>query len=143
VAHFVPLLGRRLGKDVRTVSPGALSQLEAHDWPGNVRELENVLERAVIRCTGSELEVDCDSGFEGRGVAPRVRDQSFEAATRAHIVSVLKSTQGVVAGPNGAAVRLGLKRSTLNFKLKKLGIEPARVRAPQCAWAQGDEAEPA
>jgi formate hydrogenlyase transcriptional activator len=128
VAHFVPLLARRLGKNVRTISSAALRALEAHDWPGNVRELENVLERAVIRCTGSELEVDCTSGFEGYGEAPRVPDQSFEAATRAHIVSVLQSTRGVVGGPNGAAARLGLKRSTLNFKLKKLGIELAAVR---------------
>jgi formate hydrogenlyase transcriptional activator len=143
VAHFVPLLARRFGKGVRSVSPGALSQLESHDWPGNVRELENVLERAVIRCTGSELEVDFGSGFEGYGASPRVLDQSFEAAARAHIMSVLKSTQGVVAGPNGAAARLGLKRSTLNFKLKKLGIEPAAVRAPHCYWAPDDEAESA
>jgi formate hydrogenlyase transcriptional activator len=143
VTHFVPLLAARFGKDVRTVSARALRELEAHDWPGNVRELENVLERAVIRCTGSELEVDCGSGFEGYGASPRVLDQSFEAAARAHIMSVLKSTQGVVAGPNGAAARLGLKRSTLNFKLKKLGIEPAAVRAPHCSWAPNDEAESA
>ena len=143
VAHFVPLLARRLGKEVRTVSAAALGTLEAHDWPGNVRELENVLERAVIRCTSSELEVDCASGFEGYGVAPRVLDQSFEAAARAHIVSVLKSTGGVVAGPNGAAARLGLKRSTLNFKLKKLGIEPASLRAPPADWPSNNETESA
>jgi len=140
VAHFVPLLARRFGKDVRTVSPAALRKLEAHDWPGNVRELENVLERAVIRCTGSELDVDCASGFEGRSASPGVRDQSFEAAARAHIVSVLKSTGGVVGGPNGAAARLGLKRSTLNFKLKKLGIEPAALRATQYSWAPTNDA---
>jgi formate hydrogenlyase transcriptional activator len=127
-AHFVSLLARRLGKDVRTIGASALRTLEAHDWPGNVRELENVLERAVIRCTGSELEVDCGNGFEGYSAPPRPVDQSFEAATRAHIVSVLQSTRGVIGGPNGAAARLGLKRSTLNFKLKKLGIEPAAVR---------------
>jgi formate hydrogenlyase transcriptional activator len=131
VAHFVPLLAGRFGKDVRTVSAAALSQLQAHDWPGNVRELENVLERAVIRCTGPELDVDCASGFEGYGAAPRVVDQSFEAATRAHIVSVLKITNGVIGGPHGAAARLGMKRSTLNFRIKKLGIEPAAVRGPQ------------
>jgi transcriptional regulator with GAF, ATPase, and Fis domain len=88
-----------------------------------------VLERAVIRCSGSELEVDCGNGFEGYSPSPRPLDQSFEAAARAHIVSVLQSTRGVIGGPNGAAARLGLKRSTLNFKLKKLGIEPAAVRA--------------
>jgi formate hydrogenlyase transcriptional activator len=129
VAHFVSLLARRLAKDVRTVSSAALRALQSHDWPGNVRELENVLERAVIRSQGPELEVDCGNGFEGVAGSPRPLDQSFEAATRAHIVSVLRSTRGVVGGPNGAAARLGLKRSTLNFKLKKLGIEPAAVRA--------------
>jgi formate hydrogenlyase transcriptional activator len=129
VAHFVPLIARRLGKPVRTVSPSALSKLENHDWPGNIRELENVLERALIRCTTSELEVDCDTGFEAHGEPPRVSDESFEAVSRAHIVSVLTSTRGVVGGPHGAAVRLGMKRSTLIFKLKKLGIEPATLHA--------------
>jgi formate hydrogenlyase transcriptional activator len=129
VAHFVLQLARRLGKEVRTVSAAALRTLQAHDWPGNVRELENVLERAVIRSTGSELEVDCHNEFEGHSASRLALDQSFEAAARAHIVSVLRSTNGVVGGPNGAAARLGLKRSTLNFKLKKLGIEPAAVRA--------------
>jgi formate hydrogenlyase transcriptional activator len=143
VAHLVPLLARRFGKNVRTVSAAALTELQAHDWPGNVRELENVLERAVIRCTGSELEVDCGSGFEGHEPRTRVLDQSFEAAARAHILAVLKSTRGVVGGPNGAAARLGLKRSTLNFKLRKLGIELAAVRAPKRAWTQNTEAESA
>jgi len=140
VAHFVPRLARRFGKVVSTISSSAMSELQAHDWPGNVRELENVLERAVIRCAGSELEVDCDSGFEGYGAAPLALDQSFEAVTRAHIVSVLKSTRGVVSGPNGAAARLGMKRSTLNFRLKKLGIEPAAVLARSASRAP-DKAE--
>jgi formate hydrogenlyase transcriptional activator len=129
VAHFASQLARRLGKEVRTVSSAALRTLQSHDWPGNVRELENVLERAVIRSTGTELEVDCGNGFEGYSASPRTLDQSFEAAARAHIVKVLQSANGVVGGPNGAAARLGLKRSTLNFKLKKLGIEPGAVRA--------------
>jgi formate hydrogenlyase transcriptional activator len=129
VAHFVALLARRLGKDIRTVSGAALRTLHAYDWPGNVRELENVLERAVIRCTGPELQVDIGSGFEGHDAPSREPDQSFEAATRAHIVSVLQSTRGIIGGPNGAAARLGMKRTTLNFKLKKLGIEPGAVRA--------------
>jgi formate hydrogenlyase transcriptional activator len=128
VAHFVSLLARRMGKDVRTVSAAALRTLQAYDWPGNVRELENVLERAMIRCTGPELQVDCGNGFEECGAPSGTADQSFEAATRAHIVSVLQSTRGIIGGPNGAAARLGMKRTTLNFKLKKLGIEPATVR---------------
>ncbi len=138
VAHLVPLLARRLGKNVRTVSSAALRTLESHDWPGNVRELENVLERAVIRCVGSELEVDscCSSNTESVGTSLVLADQSFESAARAHILSVLKSTNGVVSGPNGAAVRLGLKRSTLNFKLKKLGIDPAAVRTDHHVWAR-------
>ena len=139
VAHFVPLLAQRFARDVRTVSAASLSKLQEHDWPGNVRELENVLERAVIRSTGAVLEVECDHGFEGFSAPPVAIDQSFEAATRAHIVAVLKSTKGVIGGPNGAAARLGMKRTTLNFKLKKLGIEPATVRAPARAWAASHE----
>ena len=141
VAHFVPRLARRFGKDIRTVSSSAMSKLEAHDWPGNVRELENVLERAVIRCTGHELDVECDNAVETYGPSPLSLDQSFEAVTRAHIVSVLKSTRGVVSGPNGAAARLGMKRSTLNFRLKKLGIEPARVCPPPGARPADNETE--
>jgi formate hydrogenlyase transcriptional activator len=129
VAHFVAQLARRLGKDVRTVSPAAMLALQTHDWPGNVRELQNVLERAVIRCTGSELEIEDAMICEGHRATSSLPDQSLHAAMRAHFLSVLKSTRGVIAGPDGAAARLGLKRTTLNFKLKKLGIEPATLRA--------------
>jgi formate hydrogenlyase transcriptional activator len=129
VAHFVPQMARRFGKDTRTVSAGTMNKLQTHDWPGNVRELQNVLERAVIRCTGPELEVECVGDRETQRAPERPLDQSLHTAMRAHFLSVLKSTRGVIGGPNGAAARLGLKRTTLNFKLKKLGIEPETLRA--------------
>ncbi len=128
VAHFVPQLARRLGKGTRTVSSGTMTKLQSHDWPGNVRELQNVLERAVIRCAGPELEVECAMAREGHRAPAPLADQSLQTAMREHFLSVLTSTRGVIGGPDGAAARLGLKRTTLNFKLKKLGIEPATLR---------------
>ena len=130
--HFVTLFAARLKKEVREIEPLSLSRLQDYDWPGNVRELQNVLERAVILATGPRLTVPFDR------VSPPLREvhevpevcnvrgaaDSLDEVNRAHIASVLRSTNGVVAGPNGAAARLGLKRSTLTFRMKKLGIPP-------------------
>jgi transcriptional regulator of acetoin/glycerol metabolism len=92
------------------------------EWPGNIRELENFIERAVLLSKGpalrvplAELEVPEESNPEG--------DSTLEATEREHILRVLRETKGKIAGPQGAAARLGLKRTTLNSKLKKLGIE--------------------
>jgi DNA-binding NtrC family response regulator len=94
-------------------------------WPGNIRELENFLERAVILTRGpalyaplAELEMAEVPNPAESGASP-----TLEAAEREHIVRVLREVGGQIGGPNGAAARLGLKRTTLNSKLKKLGIE--------------------
>ena len=93
-----------------------MSILCAGEWPGNVRELENFIERAVMLTPGSTLR------------APLVElealyDESLQAAERNHILRVLRDSKGVIGGPGGAAKRLGVKRTTLNSKLKKLGIQ--------------------
>jgi transcriptional regulator with GAF, ATPase, and Fis domain len=141
LAHaFVTKLARRMNKHIRAICPATLARLESYDWPGNIRELHNVLERATILARGPVLEVapplalaPTSSGSKDRDDVspPAPQSDALAQVERAHILSVLSSTKWVVGGPNGAAIRLGIKRSTLNFRMKKLGIErprPARTR---------------
>jgi DNA-binding NtrC family response regulator len=126
--HFMRRVAARLRKDLRALSPTALARLREHDWPGNIRELENVIERAVILAEGSLLEIPPFSS-----AAPPEADvahaDDLAGVNRSHILGVLEATGWIVAGPHGAAARLGVKRSTLNYRMKKLGISTARGRA--------------
>jgi len=93
-----------------------------YPWPGNIRELQNVIERAVILSPGPVLQVPL-SDLNPRGTpAHPVPHDTLAAAERKHILAVLEETGWVLGGPHGAAVRLGMKRSTLQFRLRKLGI---------------------
>jgi formate hydrogenlyase transcriptional activator len=123
VQHFVLQATRRMRKRIDTIPPETMEALIQHRWPGNIRELENVIERAVILCSGPELRLS------PRDLHPRAPlDQSIncrqtlEEVARDHILRTLKETRWIVAGPSGAASRLGLNRSTLYFRMKKLGI---------------------
>jgi formate hydrogenlyase transcriptional activator len=102
--------------------------LMRHRWPGNVRELQHVIQRAVILSHGSSLQLPL---LDARARTPRTVSAagSFDDAARQHILEVLRETNGVVAGARGAAVRLGLKRTTLLSKMERLGIGPEDVRA--------------
>ena len=127
VEHFVEKFAQKMDKALPTLSSSTLSALCAHDWPGNVRELQNVIERAMILDTGRGFEVRFDTRSPAatrRSDEARVdvASASLAAVNRAHIERVLLDTNGVVAGPRGAAARLGMKRSTLVFRMKKLGI---------------------
>jgi transcriptional regulator with GAF, ATPase, and Fis domain len=127
-AHFMRQLSRRLNKDVRAISATALERLQQYDWPGNVRELENVIERAMILAQGPALEVP--QLHNARGLdSIALPEDDLASVNRAHILGVLEATGWVVAGPHGAAARLGVKRSTLNYRMKKLGIPPLRTRS--------------
>jgi len=92
-----------------------------YSWPGNIRELQNLIERAVILSSGEELQVPL-SEIDGASKTS-ASQQTLEEAERAHILETLKKTRWTLSGPRGAANRLGLKRSTLQFRMKKLGIE--------------------
>jgi PAS domain S-box-containing protein len=125
VRHFVSTHSRRMGKSIETIPDETMEALKRWKWPGNIRELENFLERAVILTRGSVLYVPLaelkseDDNEENLDT----ESPTLHAAEREHIVRVLRETKGQVGGPYGAAERLGLKRTTLNSKIKKLGIE--------------------
>ena len=126
VRHFVSRHARRMGKNIETIPPEAMAALVAWKWPGNIRELENFLERAVILSRGPQLHVPLaeleameeeDEDTRPRPI-PRCRPPSATI-----FCARLREAKGIIGGPGGAAERLGLKRTTLNSKIKKLGIE--------------------
>jgi DNA-binding NtrC family response regulator len=122
--HFVHQLAARFKKDVRVISDASMQRLTEYDWPGNVRELQNVLERAMILAQGPVLEVP---PLQERSATPvDVSTDELAAINKAHILGVLEATGWTIAGPHGAAARLGMKRSTLNHRMKKLGIPSVR-----------------
>ncbi len=124
VRHFAQHFARSLSKDIDTISTETMNSMIAYPWPGNIRELQNVIERAVILSKGSELKIslaglamrNADTNRYANG------DATLEEIERKHILSVLEQTNWVFAGPNGAAARLGIKRPTLQFRMRKLGI---------------------
>jgi formate hydrogenlyase transcriptional activator len=123
VRHFVQQLGRRMNRKVESIPSETMEALARYDWPGNIRELQNLIERALILTTGPVLRVPIDQ-LKKRSAAPgpSPKARTLEAADRAHILEALGESRWVLGGPNGAAARLGLKRSTLQFRMKKLGI---------------------
>lgn len=121
VTHFVELYGRRMGKQIEHIPPETISAFKSYEWPGNIRELQNFIERSVILSDGSVLrpplaELKHSPETEPPGAI------TLEEAERDHIRKTLESTRWVVAGPSGAAARLGVPRSTLYFRMQKLGI---------------------
>jgi formate hydrogenlyase transcriptional activator len=124
VRYFVQKYARQMDRHIETISAEEMEALARYHWPGNVRELENLIERAVILSPGPELRVPV-AELKQPSEAPS--NLSLESAEREHIVRVLRETNGVVGGPRGAATRLGLKRTTLQSKMRKLGITPRDV----------------
>src|SRR5262245_22068602 len=125
VRHFAGTFARRVGKVIDTIPAGAMAALRAYDWPGNVRELEHLVERAVILSPGRELRVPLgDLAHPARpaaGPTPTPRGTLHEAE-RELIRRTLEECRWVIGGPNGAARRLGLKRTTLLARMKRLGL---------------------
>jgi formate hydrogenlyase transcriptional activator len=126
VRHFVAAHSRRMGKKIEKISDETMDALRRWKWPGNIRELENLLERAVILTRRPVLYVplaELDNAEEEEAEEAETENPSLRAAEREHILRVLREAKGQIGGPEGAAARMGVKRTTLNSKLKKLGIE--------------------
>ena len=113
-----------MNKTVDSISEEAMRILSSYHWPGNIRELQNVIERAVILSTGTTLQIPLRELKRG-GVSGGV--VTLETAERDAIVRALRDAGGKVAGPAGAAAKLGMKRTTLQAKMRKLGIEAKSV----------------
>jgi formate hydrogenlyase transcriptional activator len=133
VRHFTQQFSRRMKKVIETIPSATMDALCQYHWPGNIRELQNVIERAVIISTGPALSVDvADLKFPKAG-PPAEKPASPKSTTgalhnvleeteRQQILKAVKQSNWIVAGPNGAAARLGMKRSTLQKRMHKLGI---------------------
>jgi len=125
VRYFAQKYGRRMEKQIESVPASTMRKLSTWHWPGNIRELENFIERSVILTHGFALQVPIAELTNGGKVHPVVA--SREATERDEILTMLKAARGKVGGPQGAASRMGLKRTTLISRMKKLGIDPRQA----------------
>lgn len=140
VSHFTQHLARLMKKSIDTISTETMSALIRYPWPGNIRELQNVIERALILSKSHELKVPLSDLQSRLAEISKVENgkkngvTTLEEMERKHILSVLEQTNWVLSGPNGAATKLGLKRSTLQFRIRRLGISrPPKPLGPSGA----------
>jgi len=129
VWHFISAKQGSLGRTIESVPDNLMWALERHAWPGNVRELENLVERALIVTTGTTLTLDAPLLGPAGAAAPGPLGATLEEVERTHIQAVLQQCGWKVAGRGNAAERLGLKRGTLQFRMKKLGIRRPEASA--------------
>ena len=125
VRHFAEKYARSMNRRIDTIPAAAMSALTRYAWPGNVRELQNIMERAVIITSGDELKIPLDDVKQSAPSYPSTT-VTLEDAEREHILRVLRETDWRIGGPAGAAARLGMKRTTLQYRLKRLGITNSR-----------------
>jgi formate hydrogenlyase transcriptional activator len=128
VRHFTQRFARRMGRRIEAIPPAVMEALVRYPWPGNIRELQNVIERAVILSPGPSLQVPLGDlqPAPSQARVPAAAPGTLADAERDHILGVLRETGWVLGGPNGAAARLGMKRTTLQSRMKKLGISRPR-----------------
>ena len=122
VSHFVEVFARRMAKEINHVPPATMGALIEYGWPGNVRELQNLIERAVIRSDDEVLANPLASSRKENFDTAIVLKGTFVDSQRALILQALEASGGMIGGPQGAAARLGLKRTTLIAKMKRLRI---------------------
>jgi formate hydrogenlyase transcriptional activator len=125
VRYFVQEFSTRMHKHIETIPAETMQSLVTYPWPGNIRELRNVVERSVILTTGKRLIIPTDA-FDSVGLPGNTAIVPLADAERRHILEALQATNGVVGGPKGAAALLGMKRSTLQSRMEKLGIRHER-----------------
>jgi formate hydrogenlyase transcriptional activator len=126
VEYFVRKFSARLNKPIDLIPDEVMEALKAHDWPGNIRELQNVIERSVVLSPGSVLRPALTELKQMKKQPSPVAPRTLAAAQREHILEVLKQTDWLIGGRDGAAEQLGLPRTTLVYKMRKLGIETRR-----------------
>ena len=130
VWNFVQRFAAQMNREIESIPDEVMETLQFHDWPGNIRELQNFVERAVILSPGTVLrpplaELRAMARSSEPAEPPEAR--TLAAAEREHILGVLKDSGGVLSGDRGAAARLGVKRTTLQYRMRKLGIQQKRV----------------
>jgi len=128
VAHFVRVYAKRMNKQIDRIPDEVMEALIGQPWPGNVRELQNFIERSVILTDGNTLRTPLQ-GLRQAAVIDSVQSITLEEAERNHIRKTLEQAHWVISGPRGAAFRLGLKRTTLYWRMQKLGISRAKKTA--------------
>jgi formate hydrogenlyase transcriptional activator len=141
VRHFVHEFSRRNDRVIDTIPSETMQALVRYHWPGNIRELQNVIERAVIISRGPVLNValtELAPDVASTSVVPTAKSAAHKSlqnmlqeTERNQILRALEEANGVVAGPNGAAARLGVKRTTLQLKMQRLGIRISRTATAQ------------
>lgn len=132
VRHFVQEFGRRNNRAIDTIRSEAMEALVRYSWPGNIRELQNVIERAVIISRGPVLtvaisELDAEIAPKRDAGGNESLQDTLNETERSQILRALEAANWVISGPQGAAARLGMKRSTLQLRMQKLGIRVSRT----------------
>jgi len=122
VRHFVGEYARRMNRRIETIPPQAMEALRNHPWPGNVRELQNFIERAVILSPAGSLRAPLDELTQETVQVAETHLSTLEEMEREHVVRALKESNWVTGGPKGAAAKLGMKRTTLAYRIRKLNI---------------------
>src|SRR6201997_1172560 len=122
VRHFVAKYAARMGKMIDRIPPELMNRLTSHPWPGNIRELDNFIDCTVILTSGRTLRCALARLRSAARIDSSKPSGTLDDVNREHILRTLQQTRGVIMGPNGAAARLGIKRSTLYARMRKLGI---------------------
>jgi formate hydrogenlyase transcriptional activator len=141
--YFIERYAASIGKKINKIDKKALALLQAYNWPGNIRELQNVIERAVILCDGETLSIDEGSvRGETAGVLqiPAALTEALLSTEKTMIEAALEETGGRVGGPSGAAVKLGIPRTTLESKIRDLRIDKQLFRSERRQFSTGDVA---
>jgi formate hydrogenlyase transcriptional activator len=142
VQYFVRKFSARLNKRIDLIPEEVMEVLKAYDWPGNIRELQNVIERAVILSSESVLQPTLMELEQMPKQPSAASSRTLAEAEREHILGVLKQTDWLIGGRAGAATRLGLPRTTLVYKMRKLGIEQRRSERGRCVEQKHDSERP-
>ena len=141
VLHFAEVFARRMGKHIEQIPEAMMNAFIAYAWPGNVRELQNLIERAVIRSDDGVLPNPLPPS-QTNTIPPVAQQGTFREHEASLILETLRAAGGMIGGPRGAAARLGLKRTTLVSKMKRLGIYRPRYQRDMDEFNKGADSEP-